>query len=299
MGLRGIALASLLGPELFGVWSLFRVALRYLGFIAQGLLRGMEVKVAAASSRHRRSITRGQRIWGQVVLGPTLFLYGSLSAAAVVAWLWPMGGTAGLVLLGIALGLLSDRLWMYALTFLRAAGTVRRFAVLELLHAVLQLVFAVGFAFAWGLIGAFVGFLIANLTSLCYAARHVPWRLRCASRRARNVFQIGYPASLVNISTVVLQTVDRLLVGAFAGIAALGIYSFAVAFSGLGVGLAQVVRNVILTHVYGRDSAGDGAHSGRIILDRSMTAYVTLLPPLAGLAAHHNRAGCCDFAAAI
>ena len=51
MGLRGIALASLLGPELFGVWSLFRVALRYLGFIAQGLLRGMEVKVAAASSR--------------------------------------------------------------------------------------------------------------------------------------------------------------------------------------------------------------------------------------------------------
>ena len=127
--------------------------------------------------------------------------------------------------------------------------------------------------------------MIANLTSLCYAARHVPWRLRWASRRARNVFQIGYPVSLVNISTVVLQTVDRLLVGAFAGIAALGIYSFAVAFSGLGVGLAQVVRNVILTHVYGRDSAGDGAHSGRIILDRSMTAYVTLLPPLAGLAA--------------
>jgi hypothetical protein len=57
--LRGIALASLLGPEHFDVWALFRVALRYLDFIAQGLLRGMEVKVAAASSRHRRAITRG------------------------------------------------------------------------------------------------------------------------------------------------------------------------------------------------------------------------------------------------
>jgi O-antigen/teichoic acid export membrane protein len=285
LGLRGIAIASLLGPELFGVWSLFRMALRYLGFVAQGLLRGMEVKVAATNSQHHRSVTRGQKIWGQVALGPTICLYGLLSAAAAFAWFWPMEGTAGLALLGIALGLLPDRLWKYALAFLRAAGTLRRFAILELLHAALQLAFTVAFALAWGLFGAFAGFAVANLTSLCFAARHAPWRPHWAPRRARHVYRIGYPVSLINISTVVLQTADRLLVGAFAGIAALGIYSFAVTLSGLGVGLAQVVRNVVLTHVYGRKAANNAAHPGRMILDRSMAAYTTLLPPLAGLAA--------------
>jgi O-antigen/teichoic acid export membrane protein len=285
LGLRGVALASLLGPELFGVWSLFRMALGYLGFVAQGLLRGMEVKVAATSSRHHRSTTRGQKIWGQVVLGPTLFLYGSLSVAAVVAWLWPTEGTAGLVLLGVALGLLPDRLLKYARTFLRASGSLRQFAVLELLQTALQLVFTVGLALVWGLVGAFAGFLAANVTGLCFAAHHAPWRPRYAPRRAGQVFRIGFPVSLINISTTVLQTVDRLLVGAFAGIAALGIYSFAVTLSGLGVGLAQVVRNVVLTHVYGRKSASVAPHSGRMILDRSMAAYTTLLPPLAGLAA--------------
>jgi len=285
LGLRGVAIASFLGPELFGAWSLFRLALHYFGFVGQTLNRGMEVEVAAAGPPRGKLVAEAQRVWGQIVLGPTLCLYGLLTAGVALALLWPFGRLAELTVLGIAVALIPERLWRYALTFVRAVGMFRRFAILEFLHAVLQLTLTVAFAFAWGLGGALAGYLAATLTSLCIAARQVPWRPRWSLRQAGQVFRIGFPVSLTNISTTILQTIDQLLVGAFSGIAALGLYAFAVSLSGLGVHVALIVRNVILTDVYGAKGEDHRRQTGRLIMDRSLAAFSILLPPLAGFVA--------------
>ena len=285
LGARGIAIASILGPEFYGVWSLFRLALQYLGFIGQTLIRGMEVVVSKAGPRGRQLVSRSQHVWGQIVLFPMVWFHGLLATAVALTWLWPKDNLADLAILGIALVLVPERLWRYTLSFLRASGMLRLFAVLELLYAALQLAFTITFAYFWGLGGALAGYFAATSISLGVAAHFAPWRPRWSPRRFKHVFRIGFPVSFNNLLGTLLRTIDQLLVGIFFGIATLGIYAFGVSLSTFGVYLAMILRNVILTDVYTRKADKTLLGAGRSTIDRSLAAFTTLLPPFAGIAA--------------
>lgn len=280
---RGLALAGILGPELFGVWALFRIGLRYGAFAGLGVLRGLEVKVARAGSQAQHTYTTRQALWGNIAAGHTFCLYGFLSLLAGVAWRWPAHQLVSMVFLGIAMGVLFERLWSYGITFLRAAGGLRAFAVLELSHAILQAVMCLLLALRWGLPGAFAGFAIAHLAGILLLAGRVPFRPWLAPRKVYRLIQIGFPVSLLGILTATLATVDRLLVSAFMGLGVLGVYTFAISISELGVSLALIIRTVILRDVYGPPHAAgeDGDHPST--LHRVLTGFAILGPPCAGL----------------
>ena len=279
---RGLLLAGILGPELFGVWALFRISLRYLAFAGLGLLRGLELEVSRSSSQSQGGSSE-QRLWGKVAAGHTFLLYGVLSVLAAMAWAWPTERLANLVLLGIVMGLLLDRLWSYGITFLRASGGLRRFAVLELLHATLQVIACLLLALHWGLPGAFAGFAIANLAGIALLAGRAPLNPSFKPRQVYRLIQIGFPVSLMGILSVSLVTVDRLLVGALVGLSGLGVYAFAVSVSELGISFAAVVRTVILRDVYGQRKSSHEAKANPFVLDNALSGYATLGPPLAGL----------------
>lgn len=280
---RGILLANLLGPESFGIWALFRMGLRYCAFSAMGLLRGLELEVSRAGHPSQSAHTAAQSRWGRVAVGQTLLLYGTLSMGTAIAWLWPGQTLPGLALLGIAIGLLADRLWAYGLTFLRASGNLRQFAVLELSQAALQLVASVVLALWWGVTGAFVGFALANLLGILMIARRAPFWPIFSRQEVRHLARIGFPISLMGILTATLLTVDRWLVGLYLGVGALGAYAFAVSLSEVGVSLALVVRTVVLRDVYGKTGSSVEPASSRAPLDRPLAGFANLTPPLAGL----------------
>jgi O-antigen/teichoic acid export membrane protein len=285
LAVRGVALASILGPEAFGIWALFQMGLRYCAFSGLGLLRGLEVEVVRAGSDGERPYSSKQAYWGEIASSYTFWLYVPLSAVAALSWVWWGDRRVGLALLGIALSLLLDRLWMYGLTFLRAAGGLRRFAALELAQAAAQLSLGPALALVWGVAGAFVGFAIANLAGVGLLARRVPLRLRAGRDGVRHLLGIGFPVSVAGILTATLATADRLIVGAFDGMSALGTYAFAVSLSSLGVSLALVVRTVILTEVYGEHGNGEDSASGQVLLNRTLAVFSSLVPSLAGAAA--------------
>jgi O-antigen/teichoic acid export membrane protein len=212
-----------------------------------------------------------------------LILYGALSLVAAAAWALPGEHAAGIAFLGIALGLLPDRVWSYGITFLRASGGLRRFAVAELLNAGLQVGACVLLALHWGVAGAFVGFAIANLTSVALLIGRTPLRPRFEPRSVYRLIQIGFPVSLMGILTATLATVDRLLVGAFVGLGGLGLYAFAVSVSELGVSFAAIVRTVILKDVYEQSRLPRDDGPGPLVLDHALSGFATLGPPLAGL----------------
>jgi O-antigen/teichoic acid export membrane protein len=278
---RGLLLAGILGPEMFGIWALFRIALRYLAFAGLGLLRGLEFEVSRSSEQTQDNPPR-RTYWGEVGAGHTLILYGALSLLAAAATL-PGEHVAGIAFLGVALGLLPDRLWSYGITYLRAAGGLRRFAVVELLNAALQVGACVLLALHWGVAGAFVGFAVANVTSIALLIGRTPLRPRFEPRSVYRLIQIGFPVALMGILSATLATVDRLLVGAFLGLGGLGLYAFAVSVSELGVSFAAIVRTVILKDVYEQSRVPREDGASPFVLDHALSGFAALGPPLAGL----------------
>ena len=268
-GLRGIILARVLGPTFFGVWTLFRLGLRYGAFAAMGVHRGLEVEVAAEGSE---SDPAARRAWGEAAVGFLFAVYlavGVLLLASSTFFASPMRET----LQALSVALLVERLWVYGRSYLRSEGRLRRFGVVEFTHAGVSLVLTLLLATLWGLVGAYVGFVLAMLTGIVLLGRTVPFRPRMARPRIRRLFEVGVPLSVAAIVNTLLATADRLIVAGLEGAEALGLYAFAVAVSGIGASAAWVVRTVVFPEVYARARREGGAQA----------AAAHLLPPLLGL----------------
>ena len=280
-GARGIVLAAVVGPASFGVWALFRLALRYGAFAALGIHQGTEVQVAGAKATSPDSANRH---FGRATTGYLLVVYLPLGALAVAAS-FGFGSPARETLWAVAAGLVIERLWVYGSSYLRADGHLRRYAIVELVQASLSLILTVSLALQWGLVGAYLGFLIALASSLLLLARSVPFRPKIAPHSIRRLLRVGVPMSVAAVAATLLATVDRLIVAGFEGTEALGFYAFAVASSGLGASAALAVRTVVFPDVYAHARREGGVQAAENHLRDTVLPVAHLLPPLLGFVA--------------
>ena len=282
-GVRGVVLAGVLGAELFGLWSLVRIAQQYLTFASLGIPRGLEVELSAASGR-AGAVPGEAAAFGRSAVAYTLIVFGALSLLAVAGAVLAPDARMQLVLGGVALGLLAERLWFYVATFMRASGLLWRFAWYELAHATLHLLLAVALGAAFGLWGAFAGFLLAHLAGVALASRHAPLRPAWSRDHLEPLVRIGIPVSVSTLLYTALVSVDRLVVGAFAGVEALGYYAFAVAVSGIGIVIGHVIRTVLFPEVF-HLARRAGAAASSDYLDHALLPVAWVLPPVFCLAA--------------
>jgi O-antigen/teichoic acid export membrane protein len=286
LALRQLALAGILGPEMFGAWALFRILMSYFPLAGLGTVRALEVEVARAGvGRPEVERAEQQALWGQTMVGLVLVVFVPVSAAAALVALWLPESPLRMALGGVAATLLLDRLWTYAYTYLRAVGHLKRFAMIETLQALLQAVLTTVMALAWGLQGAVLGMLVASLAGVCLLARSVPVRPALLPERLRGLIRLGLPICLTGVLTTALMTADRIVVGSLAGIDDLGRYAFAVSLAGLGMVSAYVVRAVIFPEVYSGSAVSGVAENTRLHVERTLRPFAVLLSPIAGLAA--------------
>ena len=231
LGLRGVVLAAILGPELFGVWAIFRVIMRYCGSAGLGMLRGLELEASAPRAAGGMGPETARAESAGTALAFLLLVFGPLSlVAAGVAglrlddWLAP-------ALAGVAGSLVFDRLWSYGTTYLRATSDLWRLALYELINAALQITLVVALAYLWGLKGALLGFVLANAAALLFLLGRVPMRPSLSLPRLRSLLNTGFPVGLTFLLATSLATIDRVAVAAFGGAGLLGYYAFAVALS--------------------------------------------------------------------
>ena len=284
LAFRGIVLATFLGPAAFGAWSLFRLAGRYLGLGALGVHRGVEFEIVRARTLAGDEAAPEADRMGETALGFFLLMFGIVALIAFGASLFLRDPGLALGLRVLALGVLAEQLGIYVSVSLRARGELRRFAVSEVVSAALQLVFGAGLAIAFGLTGAYLGFLIASVLSVSLFARRVPFHPRWSPGRLQSLIRFGFPMALLLLVTLVLGSVDRVVVVAFGGTALLGQYAFAAALAALAGTGSWVVRTIVFPGVY-REATGKGSKMAiRYHLRQSLMPFSVVLPPLLGVA---------------
>jgi len=286
LGLRGLVVATLLGPAGFGGWALFRLALNYSAAADLGALHGLELEVAQEEADAPAEGARiGTATGAATALGFNVVVFLFLAAAALGAsfLVADPGWRAGLR--GFSAAALAERVWMYGLVYLRALGRVRRYSALELLHGVLHLALATVGTWRWGLSGAFGGFAVASLVSVGLLVRDVPLRPALSRRALGRLLRVGAPL-LVSVALFgLLATVDRLLVAAYGGTALLGHYAFAAAVAGLAAAAVWAVRTVVFPDVYGAARLRGAGPAVRGHLDETVLPFARLFPAVLGGAA--------------
>ena len=279
LAVRGVLLAVSLGPSAVGTWALLRLIMRYSALSAIGVYRGLELELIQQRERAGPS----DRTANSAALGFVLLVSGSIAGLAVGgSFLVP--GETRLLLRAFAFASLAGAVYGYALVCTRTAGYLRRYAMLEWGTSVLHLLCAVGLAWRWGLAGAFVGLILANLLGLALASRWVELTPSWAWPPVRRMLRVGFPVVLTMALGIMLATVDRWAIALWGGTVMLGYYAFAGSVTTVAGTLAIVVRTVVFPSVYGQASTGGAAAALRTHLESALLPYARLLPPVLGLA---------------
>ncbi len=283
--LRGLLLAIVLGPRAFGIWTLFRIFMRYTPLSGLGVQRGLELEIVQERALgDAEAIGRSTRS-ARTALGWILVTAIATSLAALIASFVVTDEAWKLALRAVALGVVLEELWVFATTYLRALRELRRYALLEIANASLHLIAAVGMAMLFGLRGAIAGFVIGALVSLWTVRKCAPFSPALSKAALRRLLDIGVPLALSTALTVALGTADRLVVAAYGGPTALGVYAFGVSIAGLAASLAWIIRTVIFPDVYGSARVAGAATAMREHLDRTVLPFAYLFPPILGVLA--------------
>jgi O-antigen/teichoic acid export membrane protein len=279
LAVRGVLLATLLGPAAFGSWALLRMAMRYSALSGFSVYRGLELELlqaGAESASHRRAPA--------AALGFVLVVSGCIAGVALGASFLAHEGADRLLLRGFAAASLAEALYGYALVCTRVKGNLRRYSLLESGTSALHLLCAVGLASIWGLGGALVGLTIANVLGTAAATRWVELRPSLDVEPVRRMLGVGFPMVLTMGAGILLATGDRWVVALWGGATMLGYYAFAGSVTMAAGALALVVRTVVFPQVYGEASSAGAAAALQTHLERALLPFAWLLPPLLGAA---------------
>ena len=280
--IRGLLLAIVLGPRAFGIWTLFRIFMRYTPLSGLGVQRGLELEIVQERAWGGADAIERSRISARTTLGWIIVTAVATSLVALITSFLVTDDTWRIALRAVSLGVVLEELWVYATTYLRALRELRRYALLEIANASLHLVAAVGMAKLFGLRGAIAGFVVGALASLWTVRNCAPFRPTLATASFRRLLNVGIPLALSSALTIALGTADRLVVAAYGGAVTLGLYAFGVSIAGLAASLAWIIRTVIFPEVYGSARVAGAAPAMRAHLDRTVLPFAYLFPPILG-----------------
>jgi O-antigen/teichoic acid export membrane protein len=287
--LRGVVAASLLGPAAYGAWNALMLVLDYGALSPLGTQQGLDQLVP---QRHGAGDAAGTRRAMRAAVF-NLLVASALFAMLVMGWLarnrggqilthWHFGGVA----LALAIVLLVN-LSNYKLSVSRSLGEMGAVTTWFLLQGAFGT--ALGLSLipwfgAWGLLwgwaaGTLVAFAWITVRSWHWVEiRPVP------SRDVVELLRVGFPMYLYLASTLVMRTLDRIVILRFVGTEALGMYSLAVMAMTFVLYLPDSVSYVLYPHFVRRfNEAGRDVGAIRDRIERVLSGLAVVMPALCGV----------------
>lgn len=283
---RGFGVAAILSPERYGLFQLAMLAYEYARSSHLGTLHGMNKAVSRAlgasdsESLHRSKDTAFTSAMGLAIL--------TFACLPIHAWLRPEATVAER--LAVAGGLAASavyRFFNFHVALLRAGGRIPTASGLYVAFNLLYGAAALLGAWLGGPVGVWLAFVGSYGVVGLVAFYLSPWkfRLRWDLDELARLLRRGVPVVGVTFLGGVVASIDKLLVGGFYGVAALGIYSLAKRAAGLAASVAESVRWVTLPTFLedaGAKCSGEQMRTRLLELCRWMSF---LLPPLLATAA--------------
>ena len=245
----GLALARILGVEFYGLWKTVQLAVTYTAFANFGATYGL--------SRLSPAVYSG---------GRTRLYHRMMGASLAVSWL--MGGGIARMFLGFAWEA-GGGPWATAAAALAILCAIQPFAmhgetalVVEkrfganarvlLGSTVVRVAFSIGAAWAAGLAGALLVYIVVYGLTAVWMARIVSARLKpvVSMDLWRKVARVGAPIMLLASGEVLLTTADKWIVVAALGAEAMSLYQMAIFPLPFLLLIPVNLRHVVTVDVY-------------------------------------------------
>lgn len=216
--------AFLLGPAIFGTWEAVRLILSYGGYTGLGSMEGMHLKVPLLRGAEKKEdISEIKNVSFIFNFGATTILSFLIFFSTFFINLSP---EITLAFRFIALILFIQFFKTFYETWLKANNKfdiISKIAVIDGIGFGLSVILIFFFSF----IGFLIGYTLSIIAGTIYAFLKSDCLINLQWKTSvfKKLIVVGFPIMLIGVSSVLFQTVDRLLILKFLDIKLLGFYS--------------------------------------------------------------------------
>jgi O-antigen/teichoic acid export membrane protein len=287
--IRGVVGARLLGPLEYGAWAALQLLMDYGMFAPIGTQQGLDQAVPARIVEN--DAERLDRI-KRAGLFNILLLTGVFVSLCVVYVLikpnrivgtWGLGGA----LLALACVVLVN-VGFYFMTLLRSHGNITAVSGWYFVQGLIGTVLGLALIPVAGMWGLLIGWVAGSLAALFYVrtqGRGIVPLVPRAAPECRDLVRVGFPMFVFMASSMVMRTLDRLIILKFLGTRSLGYYSLAVMVLAFLLYLPDSIAFVLYPRLLREYRAGDNrpeAIRGAVV--RSLRGLAVVVPALCGVA---------------
>lgn len=230
---RGIWLARILGPILFGVWGFLMLVSQYMSYTGLGLQYAINVELAVAESDNKQNHAR---LIAVALTTTGLISVGLLLAGLIVQYFQiPLFNKYSFTQYALVMALLTGLTHLnqvYANIY-RVYQKLGRIAAYELILAALPLAIIFFVSREQLIMASLVAMVLANVIGvLVYTVRApFPVRLMWDTPIARHLLKIGVPLLVYNLSFWLIILAGRTIIGISYSVEMMGYFSLAYALA--------------------------------------------------------------------
>jgi O-antigen/teichoic acid export membrane protein len=294
--LRGVIAAGMLGPRAYGAWNALTLLMEY-GTLAplgtqQGLDQAVPARIVAGDPAPLERMKRAGLF--NVLMLTLLFAVGTaLYLTRSSGRIFDFWGVQGVL---IALGCIAlINISNYALTLLRSHGQIAGVSTWYIIQGAVGTILGLStipWLGAWGLLWGWVAGTLAGLTYALSQGRGQIPLVPGPSRDSLLLLRIGVPMYVYLASSLVMRSLDRIIILRFLGTEKLGYYSLAIMAMSFLLYLPDSLTYVLYPHLLRRyHTGGDRPEAIRIDVERTLRVLSVAVPALCGIAYLGARVG--------
>ena len=234
---------GLLGPELFGIWSLLNVIPFYANFAHLGTRSAMRFKIAEVENQAKQQVAKYKHTTLAVTAVFTALLMLGIVTYAMTAQL-ALEMEIGLYAIAVIIAF--NALYEHYCAEAKGHHNFTLVSQATVIRYTLNFVFCIVFIWFWGLYGALLALGLSCALALGFVIKKtdLQWPRETSLPLAKSTIKDGSPIMALDLVNLTLRNIDKVLVAWFLGATALGMYAIAGILVGVMINIPGSSREV-------------------------------------------------------
>ena len=251
---RGFIIAQVLGPAMYGVWSIFRsvfASVPYFGLGTQeAMLREVPFSIGGGNKQKKSIIIQTSLSWNLLLTSIVMILAIVLSFTSLATEYKQELRLAGILFV-------LNALQVFIRTKFKSEQKILLLSKFIFSYAVLNTVFGLALLFFFKLNGLLMGMIMANILLFFYIIikKHLSLHLLIDKNILNELFKIGLPIMILSLLLFLIGTLDKFFVFIMLGKTKAGYYGLASFVSTMVGYISHSISTVIfprMMYMYGK-----------------------------------------------
>lgn len=256
--IKGFFLARVLGPAAYGAWNGFYLILMYNKMSPVGLLDGYdrEYPYCLGKGDEKKADSIKNTSFSVMMLISFAVGLSLMGISFVLEGKWDPAVIFGLRIFSVVVVL--DQLYEFYIEYLRSRRDFSTLSLFRVAFSTINILLVIPLTYVWGLKGLFIATLLCFILFALVIGRNLSSQIALVVDKEllRHLWKVGFPIFLTTILSIMLISMDRIMVLNFLGTEKLGYYGLSAFFIGFIQMLLGNVSYVTYPHMldkYGRE----------------------------------------------